>query len=79
MGILHVRLCLMHVLILVSALHKNMHHQPIIRSIYIDVIPWVVPFPKPKPKYPYERKPTYQTMNVLHLSDWHVDPEYEVN
>ncbi|KAI7877878.1 Metallo-dependent phosphatase-like protein [Mucor mucedo] len=44
---------------------------------YPDVIPWDVPFPKPKPRYPYTKKPSYRSMNVLHLSDWHVDPEYE--
>lgn len=44
----------------------------------IDIIPWDVPFPKPKPRYPYTKKRSYKSMDVLHLSDWHVDPEYEV-
>ncbi|GAA5814946.1 hypothetical protein MFLAVUS_008449 [Mucor flavus] len=44
---------------------------------YPDVIPWEVPFPKPKPEHPHVHEPSHQTMDVVHLSDWHVDPEYE--
>ncbi|KAI8387260.1 Metallo-dependent phosphatase-like protein [Blakeslea trispora] len=39
--------------------------------------PWTVPFPKPKPKYTYHHKRNNKTITVLHLSDWHVDPQYQ--
>lgn len=41
--------------------------------------PWTVPFPKPKPKYTYRHKRNNKTITVLHLSDWHVDPQYQVS
>ncbi|KAI9474288.1 MAG: Metallo-dependent phosphatase-like protein [Benjaminiella poitrasii] len=44
---------------------------------YPDVKQWKVPFPKHKPKAPYIHRPSNKTMMVLHLSDWHVDPQYE--
>lgn len=44
---------------------------------YPEITPWKVPFPKRKPKHPYIHKPTNKTISVLHLSDWHVDPQYE--
>ncbi|KAI8982137.1 Metallo-dependent phosphatase-like protein [Mycotypha africana] len=39
--------------------------------------PWKLPFPKLKPENPYMHKRSNKTMTVLHLSDWHVDPQYE--
>lgn len=45
----------------------------------LEVKPWKVPFPKKKPLYPYIPPPSNKTMNVLHLSDWHIDPLYEVD
>ncbi|KAI9495494.1 Metallo-dependent phosphatase-like protein [Zychaea mexicana] len=45
---------------------------------YPEVEPWNVTFPKPKPEQLPEHKPSSgRTFNVLQLSDWHVDPEYE--
>ncbi|RCH85715.1 hypothetical protein CU098_009595 [Rhizopus stolonifer] len=44
---------------------------------YPDVDQWKVPFPKPKPKYTFRHKPSNKTIDVVHLSDWHVDPYYE--
>ncbi|KAI7852477.1 Metallo-dependent phosphatase-like protein [Circinella umbellata] len=44
---------------------------------YPDIEPWTVPFPKPKPEQLPVYTPSGKTFSVLHLSDWHVDPEYE--
>ncbi|KAI8148608.1 Metallo-dependent phosphatase-like protein [Fennellomyces sp. T-0311] len=44
---------------------------------YPEVEAWNVTFPKPKPATLPEYKPSGRTFSVLHLSDWHVDPEYE--
>ncbi len=41
---------------------------------------WNVTFPKPKPdlaQKPIESEG--KTFTVLQLSDWHIDPEYQVN
>lgn len=40
---------------------------------------WNVTFPKPKPEHARPPPPSGQELTVLHLSDWHVDPLYEVN
>ena len=44
---------------------------------YPDIEPWTITFPKPKPEQLPEYTPSGKTFSVLHLSDWHVDPEYE--
>lgn len=46
-------------------------------KIRTDVMPYNVTFPKDKPKHPKTSKPSNQTISVLHLSDWHLDPQYE--
>ncbi|KAI8366663.1 Metallo-dependent phosphatase-like protein [Radiomyces spectabilis] len=47
---------------------------------YPDVIPWNITFPKSKPsvkKHPRsDTARRKRTFNVLHLSDWHIDPSY---
>ena len=46
---------------------------------YPEVEEWQVPFPKPKPTVlPELDKSVGQTFTVLQLSDWHIDPEYQV-
>lgn len=77
MDIWRVLLYLMHVLIQVNKSHLHTSDYDI-NSIYLGIEPWKVPFPKRKPKHPHVHKPTNKTMTVLHLSDWHVDPLYEV-
>ncbi|KAG0179415.1 hypothetical protein DFQ29_002136 [Apophysomyces sp. BC1021] len=44
---------------------------------YPAVEEWRVPFPKPKPRTSPRRKSKGKTFNVLQLSDWHIDPEYQ--
>ncbi|KAI8081271.1 Metallo-dependent phosphatase-like protein [Halteromyces radiatus] len=46
---------------------------------YPDLEPWNVTFPKEKPSEPKETPPSGEIMTILQLSDWHVDPHYEVN
>ncbi|ORX59557.1 sphingomyelin phosphodiesterase [Hesseltinella vesiculosa] len=46
---------------------------------YPEVEPFNITFPKPKPDdYPIP-EPSGDLLTILHLSDWHVDPEYETN
>ncbi|KAI7906482.1 Metallo-dependent phosphatase-like protein [Cokeromyces recurvatus] len=44
---------------------------------YPDVKQWKVRFPKPKPTNHVHYKSSNKTITVLHLSDWHIDPQYE--
>ncbi|KAI9259430.1 Metallo-dependent phosphatase-like protein [Phascolomyces articulosus] len=47
---------------------------------YPDIEPHNITFPKAKPDplpEVYNKKASGRTFSVLHLSDWHVDPEYE--
>lgn len=40
---------------------------------------WNLTFPSPKPVNAQPPAPSGQEITVLHLSDWHVDPFYEVS
>ncbi|ORZ09835.1 Metallo-dependent phosphatase-like protein [Absidia repens] len=44
---------------------------------YPEVEPWTLDFPKEKPSNPKQFTSTGETMTVLQLSDWHVDPSYQ--
>jgi hypothetical protein len=48
-------------------------------TFYPVVDQWNVTFPKPKPEDARSPPPSGQEITVLHLSDWHVDPLYEVS
>ncbi|KAL0084755.1 Metallo-dependent phosphatase-like protein [Phycomyces blakesleeanus] len=45
---------------------------------YPAVIPWTVQFPKSKPKNPIVKRSKGQLISVVQLSDWHIDPDYQV-
>jgi sphingomyelin phosphodiesterase len=46
---------------------------------YPDVEPYTVTFPKEKPADIKLPEPSGDVMTVLQLSDWHVDPDYQVS
>lgn len=78
MDIYFVPQLLIHVPILVCNTKSNLNFKLTRQKKKKDVIPWEVPFPRPKPEHPHAHEPSLQTIDVVHLSDWHVDPEYEV-
>jgi len=49
-------------------------------ALATEVEEWDVEFPKPKPtiSHGYGPESEGQTFTVLQLSDWHIDPDYQV-